>query len=195
MKRKKKNNNNVNLILYGIIILTVVTAILAIYYYLNQDELKPEMKNNGYVLETSGKNYYKKIVTNNTLDDYYNDISNNKDSEYKEYYFTIDAKDFIELKLSQKKGIGKSITITSDLKRNQTTYTYEITQKDKLLILEGSSDNSYACKVVAKEDYNMDSVTKYCKEVQDEIREFKIEEQLLLNDVKIKQSIDNNELS
>ena len=116
--------------------------------------------------------FYKKVVTNNTLDEYHDDVANNIDSAYEEYYLAKESYNFIELKMTYHNEVSKTINITSDLRTNIVTFNYELSYKTIHLLLEGSSASDYVCSVVVKKSVNDEELQNACDEVQEEINTF-----------------------
>ena len=65
----------------------IILVIAIIYLTSNTKDLKTELEDIGYTTNNEEEAFYKKIVTNNTLEDYYNDLANQVNSQYEEYYF------------------------------------------------------------------------------------------------------------
>ena len=191
MKKKKVKKQKSYIIFITIIIVLLFFALGAYFYY--KDELGSELKKEGYNTNDKDEIFYSKITTNNTLEEFYDDIANNKDSSYEEFYFTKSSYDFIELKMSYKNGINYTLNISSDIKRDTTNYNYEVSNSSAHLILEGNNLEGYDCKIVKKENISNDSLTNHCNYIKKEIENFiNIRNEFLKND-KIKEIIDNNE--
>lgn len=164
----KKNKKTILLI---ISIILIVIIVLFLIFSNNNKGLKETLKKEGYTTEEESA-FYKKIVTNNTLDDYYNDLSNSRDSQYEEYYFSKESNDFIELKMSFQNNVTTSLNITSDLKALSTSYNYELSYKDAHLLLEGNSNSEFTCNVVLNEKVSDDIIDTYCNMIKQEIEIF-----------------------
>ena len=181
--RKKNNKSNNNLTIIFLIIIVIILIIFGIYLSNNGNELNKTMKHEGFTTKNEDDAFYNKIVTNNTLDDYYNDMKNQKNSEYEQYYFTKESYDFIEVKLSYNNQVSTSLNITSDLKTLYTNYNYELSYKDVHLIIEGNSAEEYACRKIIQENIEKDQIDLYCDKVHSEIQTFlKRREELLQNE-------------
>ena len=108
------------------ILLIIVLIVVIIFVNNSKKELPKELNNMGYTTKNEEEAFYKKIITNNTLDSYYDDISKGKDSKYEEYYFAKESYDYIELKMSYQNPTTKTLTITSNLKSLDTSFNFEI---------------------------------------------------------------------
>jgi len=171
MARKRKNENK-NTVLIIVAVFLVVLFLFFVVLELTQPSGEEKiMQQEGY--ETTEEDaFYKKIVTNNTLDDYYDDVANNIDSAYEEYYLAKESYNFIELKMTYQNEVSKTINITSDIRTNIVTFNYELSYKTIHLLLEGSSVSDYACNVVVKKSVNDEELQNACDEVQEEINTF-----------------------
>lgn len=186
MKKKKNNIKNNKKIIYSIIFIVIILLIivpLVVYISVNNDnkEIEEEFNKEGY--QTSKEDaFYRQITTNNTLDEYYEDVANEKDSEYQEFYYSKLANDFIEVKMLYKNKVNTTLNITTDLKTNELEYNYELAYKDAHLILEGTSKDNYACNVITNNKIKSDTVTSYCNMIIEEINEYnKVKDELLKN--------------
>ena len=186
-KVKKKNDKNK---LYGIIaIIVIVIVLIPIFVYISinssNKEIEDEFDKEGY--QTSKEDaFYRKVTTNNTLDDYYNDIASGTSSEYQEYYYSKQSNDFIELKMVYKNKVNTSLSITTNLETDELLYNYELTYKTAHLILEGTSKDNYNCNVIVNNQVQEDTVKKYCDLIIDEINEYNVVKEDLLKNQKIR---------
>ena len=187
--KKKRNKNNLlrNIIITCFIIIIII---IVFFYYLETGKTEEEkvLKEEGYTT-TIDDAFFKKIVTNNTLDDFYNDISNNKDSKYEEYYFAKDSYNYIELKMEYKDQATKTINIQSDLRKLTIDYTYEITKGKTHLLIEGNSSNNNKCSYIIKKGVDDNTSSRACNEVQEEINSFIEKRTELLNNEKVQELI------
>lgn len=167
-KSKKKNNNL--LFLTGFIVIIILIVLLVMIK--KDNSLESELKKEGYSTENKDDAFYKKITTGNTLEEYYNDISNEKDSEYEEYYLSKESNDFIELKMSYKNKVNTTLNITMDLKTEKINFNYELTYENAHIILEGNSDENYDCKVIVSQNTKEDSLRNQCDNIMNEINMF-----------------------
>lgn len=186
MKKNKKNPFFIALIVFLLII--IITFIIYVLYSSSNNETLKEFNKEGYD-STNSDIFYKKIVTNNTLNDYYKDIENNQNSQYQEYYFKKNSTDYIELKMIYNNGVSTSLNIVSNLKNNETEFNYELSYKDAHLILQGNNSNNYECQVIKKYKISVETSSKYCDMIKDEINEFNLEKEKILKNEKIKSLI------
>ena len=146
MKKKKNKDSTIYLKIVFIVIGILAVVIVALLINKNttsKDEVGARLEDYGYTIGEKDEAFYNKITTNNTLDDYYNDMSNNKNTLYQEFYVSKSSYDFIELKMSYEDKITKTLNITSDLKTKAIEYNFELSYNDIYLILEGTSDTSF----------------------------------------------------
>lgn len=182
---KKKNRINSNILLVITIIIVVVT--LSLYFISIRDpKIDNEFQKEGYKTEEEEDPFYKRIVTNNTLDDYYNDISQGKDSSYEEYYFSKESNDFIELKLDNKSNVNTTLNISSDLRTKEVSYNYELTYNKSYLIIEGNSSDNYDCNIIKNKNVNEETLNTICNNIMSEISIFLERRKTILNNKKIK---------
>ena len=170
----------------GVFIIIIIIGIL-MYYTTDQKQEENEIYINNY-LNDLGYTYneeekmFKKITTNNTLDEFYELSSKNKEAYYEEYYFSLDNNSFIELNMAYKDGITEVFNVTSDLTKQEITYNYEITKDDSSAILEGSyNNNSFKCEIVSLKKLNDDNKDQYCETIREYANKFIEEENQLLN--------------
>lgn len=181
MKEKKKSFTG--LIIVGTMVLLTI-GLLVLYDRTNRDELTRELQKEGYKTETSDDLFFHKIVSNNTLDTYYSDISNKKDSVYEEYYLEKESLNFIELKMLYQQEVSTSLNITSNLKTLETSYNYELTYKDAHLMLEGDETR---CDTIIEKNIEESTIETYCKVIEDEIGTYISRRQELLKNTKVQE--------
>jgi len=167
MEKKK----SYNLVFIAVLILCVGVIISLLYYSSREQIVKRELNKEGY---STGKEdaFYHQIVSNNTLDDYYNDISLNKDSIFEEYYVSKESNSLIELKMTYQNQINTSLNISSKLDSNQVNYNFELSYQDSSFILEGNSETNYECNVIKEKNVSKDSIKYYCDIVMNEIQNY-----------------------
>ena len=180
-KTKKKNNNQFN-----IIIVIIVAIILGsfIYYFTFNSNLETSLKKEGYITNKDDA-FYKNIVSGNTLDDFYNSISNNQDAYYEEYYLQKNSLDFIELKMNYENKTTANLTITSNLKSNYTEYNYELTGENNRLIIQGDSNHSFSCKPIISENISQRAFENCCDIISNELEIYNMRRKKLMNNQKV----------
>ena len=186
--RNKKQDNQKNLWIIGIVVLTVFIIISLIFSAFSKSEIDRELKKEGYTT-TREDPFYKKITTNNTLDDYYNDISNHTDSSYEEYYLQKESLNFIELKMNYQNSQTTTLNITSALKKEEIEFTYELSSSNTYLLLEGNSSNQYDCEIINKQNINNNTVQDICDSIIDDITIFIERKNELLSNQKVQEII------
>lgn len=186
MKKTNKNSNNVIKITIAVIAFIIILSfVIYILYNNSNNETLEEFNKEGFD-STKQDLFYKKILTNNTLEDFYKDMANKKDSEYQEFYFSKDSTEYIELKMIYKNGISTSLNITNNLQKNETNYNYELSYKTAHLLIEGNSNNDYECQIIKNNNVSTEIAKKYCDMIQDEIIEFNDSKEDLLKNEKIR---------
>ena len=154
-----------------IILLALAIVGTGIYYLTDKTVEEKELQKSGYKT-TEDDAFYKKVVTNNTLDDYYKAMSNNQDAEYEEYYLQKESLNFIELKMSYQNTVDRTLSFTSDLRTDIVRYNYELSYKSSHLILEGNSSENYDCKIVVRKNVNDTDIQKQCDYIAKELSVF-----------------------
>lgn len=168
-KNKKQENNIMLTILVSIfIILLLLILIVAVS---TKDEVYNELENEGYYTETDDA-FYKKVLTNNTLNEFYNDMNSGRNAKYQEVYVSKDSYEYIELLMIYNDGVTTTLTISSSLKSNELNYNFELSYNKQYLILEGTEENNYACNVAVNRNIKKDTETKYCNIIKNQINDF-----------------------
>ena len=194
MKKKKNKDSTIYLKIVFIVIGILAVVIVALLINKNttsKDEVGARLEDYGYTIGEKDEAFYNKITTNNTLDDYYNDMSNNKNTLYQEFYVSKSSYDFIELKMSYEDKITKTLNITSDLKTKAIEYNFELSYNDIYLILEGTSDTSFTCNKKKKKNTTPDVIKTYCNTIKQELISFTSERNKILADEKIQNLLKN----
>ena len=194
MKKKKNKDSTIYLKIVFIVIGILAVVIVALLINKNttsKDEVGARLENYGYTIGEKDEAFYNKITTNNTLDDYYNDMSNNKNSSYQEFYVSKSSYDFIELKMSYEDKIIKTLNITSDLKTKAIEYNFELSYNDIYLILEGTSNTSFTCNTIKEKNTTPDVIKTYCNTIKQELISFTSERNKILADEKIQNLLKN----
>ena len=194
MKKKKNKDSTIYLKIVFIVIGILAVVIVALLINKNttsKDEVGARLEDYGYTIGEKDEAFYNKITTNNTLDDYYNDMSNNKNSSYQEFYVSKSSYDFIELKMSYEDKIIKTLNITSDLKTKAIEYNFELSYNDIYLILEGTSNTSFTCNTITEKNITPDVIKTYCNTIKQELISFTSERNKILADEKIQNLLKN----
>lgn len=167
---KKKSGNIIIYTLIGVVIMIVFLIILEMVFSKDESKLQESMRKEGYVTENESDAFYKRNVTNNTLDEYYNDISNKKDSSYEEYYLAKASLNFLEVKLNYSKGTTTALNFTSDLKTQEVNYNYEYSKDKAYLLLEGSSKDNYNCTVINNRNVDATTIDSICVKIKEDLK-------------------------
>ena len=181
-KKIKRDNSILKKVIIGIIILIILIPIIVYITIKGTNKgIEKEFNKEGYTTSKEDA-FYRKITTNNTLDDFYNAMASKNDSEYQEFYYAKQSNDFIELKMIYKNNVSTSLNIITNLETNELTYSYELAYKTAHLLLEGTSKDDYSCKVIDNNRVQEDIVQKYCDLIIDEINEYnEVKDNLLKN--------------
>lgn len=181
-KKIKRDNSILKKVIIGIIILIILIPIIVYITIKGTNKgIEKEFNKEGYTTSKEDA-FYRKITTNNTLDDFYNAMASKNDSEYQEFYYAKQSNDFIELKMIYKNNVSTSLNIITNLESNELTYSYELAYKTAHLLLEGTSKDDYSCKVIDNNRVQEDIVQKYCDLIIDEINEYnEVKDNLLKN--------------
>ena len=193
MKKKKKlTNSKLFYILIGVVVLIIVVVLIVLGNIANEDysDFQEQLKEDGYNATNNYDAFFKKIVSNNTLDDYYKDIANKTNSLYEEYSLSKESYDYIELKMEYQNDIITVLNIISNLKSSEINFNFELTYNDSHIILDGNSSSDYECNVVLQKESSNDTVLTYCHMIRDEINTFKESKEELLKNKAIKKIID-----
>ena len=177
-KNKKQESNTIMIILISSFVFLVVVVLIAAI--VKKDEVYKELQDEGYYTETEDA-FYKKILTNNTLNEFYNDMNSGRNSAYKEIYVSKNSYDYIELKMIYNEGMTTTLTISSNLKSDEVNYNYEMSYNNAYLLIEGTEKNNYACNVNVNKNVKKDTENKYCSLIKNEIQEYLNSKVELLN--------------
>ena len=188
MKKKEKVSLLQRVIILLLLIATVLFVVLYVYYSQKDTEFMNELTSIGYK-EDKETDFYEKIETDNTLDEYNKDVKDNKNSEFIKYYVTKNLTNFVEVKMTYKDGVSATLNINSNLSNSKTDYNYELSYKDTYLIFEGNTDNNYECHYVVQENIDQKMMDKYCEYIKKEIDSFNEKRDEFINQSAIKERI------
>lgn len=168
-KNKKQQNNTILVVLISIFI--ILLLLLLVVFISEEDEVYNELENEGYYTETDDA-FYKKVLTNNTLDEFYNDMNSGRNTKYQEVYVSKTSYDYIELLMIYNEGVTTTLTISSSLKSNELNYNFELSYNKQYLLLEGTEDNNYDCEVTVNRNVKKETQVKYCNLIKEQINDF-----------------------
>jgi hypothetical protein len=188
-KNKKQENNIIMTILISVFVFLVVAVLVAAVT--KKDEVYQELEDEGYYTETEDA-FYKKILTNNTLNEFYNDMNSGRNAVYQEVYVSKTSYDYIELKMEYKDGMTTTLTISSNLKSNEVNYNYEMSYEKAYLLIDGTEKNNYECNVNVNKNVKKETEKKYCSLIKREIKEYLNSKVELLNNQNLIDKIYNN---
>jgi len=186
MSKKNRNDNEKNMWMAIIAIGTIAIISLLILIATSTSKTDKELNKEGYTT-TSEDAFYKKIVTNNTLDSYYNDVANNQDSSYEEYYLQKDSLNFLELKMTNYNSVNTTLSISSNIRTNLIEYNFEMSYRDSHLILEGNSTEDYDCHIVLRKNVKDSEAKNQCDYIMREISTFEDRRDEILQNEKVQE--------
>lgn len=153
----------------------------------NNSIIDDALIDNKYVLEND---VYRKVVSNNTQEDFYNDIKNNRKSEYIEYQY-IPASNLLKGINLKFDSLYYLCDITEDFSNNKLEYSCNSIYEDKQLNIYGNfnySNNSFSCSNRDSE-ISEDITSEYCNEVYKQIEDFIVERNKLFSNKKFEKAI------
>ena len=172
MKKRKNKKQEKNIMLTILVSIFIILLLLILIVTVStKDEVYNELENEGYYTETDDA-FYKKVLTNNTLNEFYNDMNSGRNAKYQEVYVSKDSYEYIELLMIYNDGVTTTLTISSSLKSNELNYNFELSYNKQYLILEGTEENNYACNVAVNRNIKKDTETKYCNIIKNQINDF-----------------------
>ena len=172
MKKRKNKKQEKNIMLTILVSIFIILLLLILIVAVStKDEVYNELENEGYYTETDDA-FYKKVLTNNTLNEFYNDMNSGRNAKYQEVYVSKDSYEYIELLMIYNDGVTTTLTISSSLKSNELNYNFELSYNKQYLILEGTEKNNYACNVAVNRNIKKDTETKYCNIIKNQINDF-----------------------
>ena len=182
MKNKRKNKKqNSDLIMNALIsIFVFLVVVVLVAALVKKDEVYQELEDEGYYTETEDA-FYKKILTNNSLNEFYNDMNSGRNAKYQEVYVSKTSYDYIELIMEYTDGMTTSLTISSNLKSNEVNYNYEMSHEKAYLLIEGTEKNNYACNVNVNRNVKKEIEKKHCSLIKTEIQNYLNSKVELLN--------------
>lgn len=185
---KKKNKMKIRINKYVYILLGIFTILLVILLYLSTSTeekiIKSEMSKEGFFTEETDA-FFRKIESNNTLDDFYKSIENKEKNEYEEYYLLKESFEFSRLKMKYEDGKTTSINISSNLKTEDITFNFEMSYKKMYLLIEGNKENNYECEPVVNKNVTLTELHTYCEMIIEEINSYVLKKGEIKNNDKI----------
>lgn len=177
-KNKKQEPNTLLVVLIAIFIVLLLLIIIALIT--TKDEVYEELQIEGYYTETDDT-FYKKILTNNTLEQFYNDMNSERNTKYQELYVSKISYEYIELLMIYNEGVTTTLTISSNLKSNELNYNFELSYNKQHLLLEGTEENNYNCNVTVNKNIKKETEKKYCNLIKEQINYYLNSKKQLLN--------------
>ncbi|MBQ8535169.1 MAG: hypothetical protein IJ463_05750 [Bacilli bacterium] len=181
MKKRKNKKQEKNIMLTILVSIFIILLLLILIVAVStKDEVYNELENEGYYTETDDA-FYKKVLTNNTLNEFYNDMNSGRNAKYQEVYVSKDSYEYIELLMIYNEGVTTTLTISSSLKSNELNYNFELSYNKQYLLLEGTEENNYDCVVTVNRNVKKDTEKKYCNLIKEQINDFLGSKTQLLN--------------
>ena len=187
-KRRKKNNNKIIYIGIGVVIL-ILLIIFGVAANKNNNQLQNELKQEGYYTNDQDEAFYKNITTGNTIDDYYDDLLNEKESSYEEYSLSKESYDFILLKMEYESGVMTVLNVSSNIKEDYIQFNFELTYNDSHILVDGDNSNNYKCNIIEQKEASDSTVETYCDMIREEIRNYEKRKAELLKNPKVQQIV------
>lgn len=160
------------IIIGAIVVFILLFVLLSVFK--NKETLSEKV---GNYIESKGFAYnkenktYSKLLSTNTLDQYYNDFSEN--SEYKELFFNLDLYQMNEVLYRNISNIKYSLNAIYDYTTSNTTYSYVVDYNDTSYMVKGSLNDTFTCDVSY---YKNSSINKedICALAKIDVMNFKI---------------------
>ncbi len=187
-KRRKKNNNKIIYIGIGVVIL-ILLIIFGVAANKNNNQLQNELKQEGYYTNDQDEAFYKNITTGNTIDDYYDDLLNEKESNYEEYSLSKESYDFILLKMEYESGVMTVLNVSSNIKEDYIQFNFELTYNDSHILVDGDNSNNYKCNIIEQKEASDSTVETYCDMIREEIKNYEKRKAELLKNPKVQQIV------
>lgn len=170
-----------------LIILALIVLVLWIItnYLTSTNKLHKYLLNNGF---TKTENFYTKILTENDIDDYYQDIQNNINSNYKELYFSSENYQLIGNIQEYNEGLIYYYSPIYDYHEDTLTYDFEISNDNIQIIFEGDYNiisqkmNCNLSNTSSEIELTTDEKSIICKKIELDTKDFTKEVNKLFKD-------------
>lgn len=156
------------IIIISLIIIMIFCLLPFLFGKSNKTIIIETLDNNNYLLDND---IYRKIVTNNTQEEFYSKIKRNLASEYIEYQYNINNNELKSTSLKYNKINYYLCDITLNFKNSNNNYTCETTYKNRQLYLKGSinyTSNILSCDS-NNDNISKEIINKYCNNIKDQI--------------------------
>jgi len=183
MKRKKGNNKKIYYIIGAVTLIVII--IYSIYASKDYGELKDSLEKDGYGTIDNNDAFYKKVVSERNIDEYYEDVTNGIDTKYEEYTISKESYDFVELKMEYKDEVNTIFSINSNLKGTTVKYNFELSYGTSHILIEGGSNNKYSCDIIDQQNASDETVQYYCNQISDEVKNYLNKRTAVLNNPKL----------
>ena len=152
----------------------------------NSSIISDTLKKNNYLLDHDN---YRKIVTNNTQEEFYNNIKNNMNSEYIEYQYSINNNELQSTNLRYNNNYYYLCDITENFTKNEFRYSCESIYKNNQLYIKGNYDNNMLSCYNRNDNIDKEIIDKYCIIIKKQIKGFIIERNKLLSNKKFRKAV------
>lgn len=162
------------LIILGVMIGIFIIIIVSSFIYLSFGDryLISVMNKNNYIQDDIEDTVYTKTTNGKSIDDYYDNLDNLIETEYRSFSFFLDSQDFRDFYMYNVNDVNNIIQIIYSFKNDTTTFEYEILNDDsKDIMITGTlSDNQLSCN--SDNNISEDYLNGYCDIVKDEMVNF-----------------------
>ena len=159
--------------------------------------IKYNLEELGYVENKDNANVYTKVTTNNTRDQHYEDIYNNKSSKYNEFVFNREALTLEEFINTFEVTTGKSETmsIVEALDTKIVSYNFEYSTYETSYLFEGNYDYSngnISCNIQDTKDLDQSGIDNLCGSINGYMKNFLNERKKIISDEDLDKLIESS---
>ena len=170
MSKKRKKQNLSYFIYFLVGFFVIFLCFIGLEFLFQDDETVEEtMERLGYQISDKDDAFYRKNITNITIEQYYSDLSHKKNAEFDEYSVTKSSFDFIEQKLKYIDGVVTNYHFSSNLTSKKIFFQYEYDGNHQYVMMDGNSENDYQCEVVVQNNMTKKELIKHCDSIQKEL--------------------------
>lgn len=175
------------LIIIAVIIIILFLCFTLLFGKSNSSVISDILEENNYILDND---IYRKNITNNTQEDFYRNIRDNTATKYVEFQYIPSTNILKCINLKYDK-FYYLCDITEDFNNNKINYSCDSSYGNSQLTVYGEynhSNKSLSCQS-RNDKINTDVVKIYCGNVKEQINEFIIESNKLLNNRKFSKAV------
>lgn len=187
-----------SLIIIGVLVVVTGALFLLIKVTEKNDEdyIDSYLSDDGFKFDEDG-NFYKKVISDITMDEYFDNVANDKASEYEELYFYSGSYKLTKLKMKYSDEVSNVYTVDYNLINNTIAYKYEISIYSSSIILEGyytfgedENEDKFTCEVIDTRSMDDDGQDAYCSRAKYETLLFIEESNDILSNPRFSSIID-----